>query len=73
MRFFDDIVDGSLKKDMGIYNMTDEFFCLLLNHSFIKDNRNILVVVNSLFEANKLYNSLSNYNPDVYLFPMDDF
>ena len=73
MRFFDDIVDVSLKKDMGIYNMTDEFFCLLLNHSFIKDNRNILVVVNSLFEANKLYNSLSNYNSDVYLFPMDDF
>ena len=32
-----------------------------------------MIVVNSLFEANKLYNSLSNYNNNVLLFPMDDF
>ncbi|HIT24335.1 MAG TPA: transcription-repair coupling factor, partial [Candidatus Faecimonas intestinavium] len=33
----------------------------------------ILVVVNSLYEANQLYSSLSNYTDNVSLFPMDDF
>ena len=41
--------------------------------TFINQNKNILVVVNSLYEANQLYSSLSNYTDDVYLFPMDDF
>ena len=73
MKFLEEFIDFSLEKNMGIYNMTDEFFCLLLNHTFSTQNRNILVVVNSIYEANKLYSSLSNYNSDVFLFPMDDF
>ena len=32
-----------------------------------------MVVVNSLYEANKIYSSLNNYTDDVFLFPMDDF
>ena len=58
---------------MGICNVTDEFFCLLLSKIYSRENKNCLVVVNSLFEANKLYNSLSNYTNNVFLFPMDDF
>ena len=72
MKLFDDLINLNLKKDMGIYNLTDEFFCLLLNKNN-KDKKNILVVVNSLYEANRLYSSLSNYNDNVLLFPMDDF
>lgn len=38
----------------------------------IKDN--ILIVTNTLYEANNLYKSLSFYEPDnILLFPMDDF
>ena len=73
MNFFKELIDIPIKKDMGIYNLTDEFFCLLLNKISLEKNKNILVVVNSLYEANKLYNSLINYNNSVYLFPMDDF
>ena len=73
MNFFKDLISIDTKKDMGIYNLTDEFFCLYLNEISLKENKNILVVVNSIYEANKLYNSLSNYNDKVCLFPMDDF
>ena len=72
MNFFDDVIKFDLKKDMGICNVTDEFFCVLLN-KLNREDKNILVVVDSLFEANKLYSSLSNYTDLVYLFPMDDF
>ena len=73
MKFFNDLIDFDLKKDMGIYNLTDEFFCLILNKISAEKNKNILVVVNSLYEANQLYSSLNNYNENVLLFPMDDF
>ena len=73
MKFFKDLININIKKDMGIYNLTDEFFCLYLNSISLKENKNILVVVNSVYEANKLYSIISNYNNNVSLFPMDDF
>ena len=39
----------------------------------IKTNKNILVVCDSINEANGVYSSLINYTEDVCLFPMDDF
>ena len=73
MDFFDSIIDIPIKKDMGIYNLTDEFFCLFLK-KIVRDNtHNTLVVVNSLYDANKLYNSISSDTDHVFLFPMDDF
>ena len=73
MNFFKGLIDLPIEKSMGICNVTDEFFCLILNKINNYDNKNILVVVNSLYEANKLYNSLSIYNSNTFLFPMDDF
>jgi len=73
MNFYNEFINIELKKDMGITGLTDEFFCVYLNNIFNKESKNILVVVNSLFEANKLYDSLINYNDNTYLFPMDDF
>ena len=73
MNFFDNYLNFDLKKSMGICNVTDEFFCLYLNNLLHQKERGILVVVNSLYEANKLYSSLINYTNNVYLFPMDDF
>ena len=73
MNFFDNLINVKIEKGMGIYNLTDEFFCVFSNYLYNSFDKNILIVVNSLFEANKLYNSLSNYNDNVLLFPMDDF
>ena len=41
MNFFKDLINIDLKKDMGIYNLTDEFFFLYLNEISIKENKNI--------------------------------
>jgi len=73
MNFFDGFFNLDIKKNMGICNLTDEFFCVFANYLFKSNSRSLLVVVNSLFEANNLYNSLLNYSDNVYLFPMDDF
>ena len=71
MKFFKDIFKFDLKKNMGLYNLTDEFFCVFLN--YLNSENNVLVVVNSTYEANKIYGSLSSFNSNVYLFLMDDF
>ena len=73
MNFLDKFIQVDVKKNMGIVGVTDEFFCVYLSRILKKEKKNILVVVNSLFEANNLYSSLSNYTDKCYLFPMDDF
>lgn len=73
MKVFDQFISVDIKKDMGIVGLTDEFFCVYLNNLYEKYSKNVLVVVNSLFEANQLYSSLKNYTDNCFLFPMDDF
>ena len=73
MSFFDNFLSIDLKNNSQITGLNDEFFCIYLNSILKKYNKNILVVVNSLFEANNLYSSLSLYTEHVSLFPMDDF
>ena len=73
MNLYKDLFTRDLQKSMGIYNMTDEFFALYLNYISQEYKNNILVVVNSLAEANNLYNRLNVYHEKTFLFPMDDF
>ncbi len=73
MKFFDSIIDIDIKKDMCITGFTDEFFCMYLYKLFEEKKKSILVVTNSLYEANILYSSLVNYTDRAFLFPMDDF
>lgn len=73
MNFIENLIKIDVKKDMGIVGLTDEFFCVYLYDLFKQKKKSILLVVNSLFEANKIYSSLTNYTDDVRLFPMDDF
>lgn len=73
MNFFSNMIKIDVKKGMGIVGLTDEFFCVYLYNLFVQKKKSILVVVNSLFEANSIYSALANYTDDVRLFPMDDF
>ena len=73
MNFIENLIKIDVKKDMGIVGLTDEFFCVYLYDLFKQKKKSILLVVNSLFEANKIYSALTNYTDDVRLFPMDDF
>ena len=76
MSVFDNLISIDNPKNIGnrgIVGITDEFFCVYLYNLLHQQNKDILVVINSLYEANKIYSSLLNYEEEVYLFPMDDF
>ena len=60
-------------KNIALSGLTDEVFCRYINSVYKENNKPILIVTPSLFEANTLFDTLSNYNDNVYLFPMDDF
>ena len=60
-------------KIVNITGLTNELESLYINNIYEKKDSDVLVVVNSLYEANKIYNTISNYNKNTYLFPMDDF
>ncbi len=71
MKLLDNIItnlDGE-----SIYGLTIELKGLFLYKKFIKENRNILCVTSSIYEANRLFQIVSNYTNKVCFFPMDDF
>ena len=56
-----------------IIGLTKELNVFFVLETFKKSNKNIIVVTSTLYEANKLYSSLKNYEENTLLFPMDDF
>lgn len=71
MNFFDNIiknVDGD-----SVYGLTPELKGLFIYKKYKKENKNILCITSSIYEANKLYQILLNYTDKVSFFPMDDF
>ena len=71
MNFFDNILinlDGD-----SVCGLTTELKGLFLYKKFKKENKSIICVTSSLYEANKIYQTLNNYTNLVSFFPMDDF
>ena len=71
MTLFDNIItnlDGE-----AIYGLTTELKGLFLYKKSLKEKMNILCVTSSIYEANKLYQTVMNYTDKVSFFPMDDF
>ena len=56
-----------------IVGLTDELKGIYLKKLLSKENKSILFVTNSLYEANKFYQIMQDLTDQVYLFPMDDF
>ena len=59
--------------DKNIVGLTNELQALYIYNYYLQTNKSICLVVNSLYEANKMYQTLHNYTKKVVLFPMDDF
>ena len=60
-------------KENYISGLNNELKTIFVYNKFINENKSILMVANTLFEANQFYKSLQNYTNDVLFFPMDDF
>ncbi|MGE5456102.1 MAG: transcription-repair coupling factor [Ignavibacteriales bacterium] len=72
MSIFDKIFDIN-DQHKGIVGLTNELKCIYTYNLFMNDDKNILLVTSSLYEASQYYQNLTNYTKDVLLFPMDDF
>mgnify|MGYP004561413279 FL=1 len=71
MKFFNNLFD--IKDEQVILGLNDELKAIYLYDYYLNKTKSILVVCNTLFEANNMYKSLSNYTDNVLFFPMDDF
>lgn len=61
------------KENCKVYGLTKELSTLYISNYFKTHDENVLILTNSLYEANNLYKSLSAYFNEVLFFPMDDF
>lgn len=73
MSFFDNLFEVRDDNYYGVSGLNTELNCLYIYNSFIKYKCGMVVITNSLYEANSLYGKLSNYTDKVLFFPMDDF
>ena len=73
MKFFDNLFDLEYSNNYSISGLNVELDCIYIYNTFIKNKDSILVVVNTLYEANNFYQRLLNYTENVLFFPMDDF
>ncbi len=73
MSFYDQFIKIDKTNNIGITGLTDEFFAVYLSQLLRQKQKNVLVLTSTLFEANKIFTSLSSYTDQALLFPMDDF
>lgn len=73
MNFFDGLFKIGSNSYYGVSGLNPELNCIYIYNSFLKNNNGMLVVTNSLYEANMIYDKLVNYTDRVLFFPMDDF
>ncbi len=73
MNIFDNMFNNRDEYNYSVSGLTKELNALYIYDTFIKKNKGILIIVNSVYEGNDLLNRLSNYTDKVLFFPMDDF
>ena len=73
VNIFDSSIPIKNINHIALSGLTDEVFCRYIDTVYQNNIQSILLVTSSLFEANQLYDNISNYQDNVYLFPMDDF
>jgi len=61
------------KPEVYVYGLTKELDALYILNYFQKSNKNIIILTDTLYEANNFYKILKAYESECLLFPMDDF
>lgn len=73
MQMFYEKFDIDNINNIGITGLTNQLISFCIDSIYKKNNKDIIIVTNTLYEANIIYSSLSKLNSNVYLFAMDDF
>jgi len=73
VNFFDTLFKIDHNNYYGVSGLNSELNCIYIYNAFLEKKESILVVVNSIYEANDFYQRLLNYTDKVLFFPMDDF
>ncbi len=73
MNYFDNLFKIDSNNYYGVSGLNKELSSIYIYNTFLKEEKGILVLTNSLYEANDIYNRLKNYTEKVLFFPMDDF
>ncbi len=71
MDFLNDIFN--FKDHETVCGLCDELQILYYLTYYNRYDKNVLIVTNSLYDSNKIFQKLKTYTDDVFLFPMDDF
>lgn len=71
MSFFDNLFN--IDDTKVVLGLNDELKSIYIYNDFISSNNSLIVVTNTLYEANLLYKSILNYTNTALFFPMDDF
>ena len=65
--------DFKYDNNIIIQGLTKELNTFYVQNLYNNTKKNILIVTNTLFEANQIFKNLRTYLDNIYLFPMDDF
>lgn len=71
MSIFDEILNVTDANYIG--GLVPELKALYITQLSKNNDKNVLVVANSIYEANRMYTAISNFTNNVLFFPMDDF
>ena len=68
-------LDNYFKYDNNliITGLTHELAYLYVSKLFKEKNKNIIVLLSTLYEANTFFSGIKTYEKNTFLFPMDDF
>ena len=61
------------ENNIEIVGLTSELNAFYILNYLNNNNDNVLIVTNTLYEANKYFNIITTYTDNCLLFPMDDF
>ncbi len=73
MKFLNDLISINSIDNICITGLTNQLISFCIDKIYKENKKDILIVTNSLYEANIIYSSLSKLNNNTYLFPMDEF
>ena len=65
MKFFDHLFEIKDDDYYGVSGLNSELSCIYVYNSFLSCNKGMVVVANSLYEANLLYSKLCHYTDRV--------